>query len=220
MGGDPPALTDNVTLHIAGDSTAAIFPSTDPRVGWAAVLQPLFGTGVTVNDVAKSGRSSKSYYDEGLWGALKAQIHPGDYVFIEFGHNDEKIDDPTRYTDPETTYRWYLKTFIAGAREMGGYPILMTSICRRQFNGTTVTGTHGAYTVAVFAVGTETGTPVIDMEGKTKAWLEALGAVDSVPMFAPSDNTHLSATGAPEVAKLAVDGMRDLALPIVARLNP
>src|SRR5215471_7700328 len=99
----------DVTIHVVGDSTSAIFPPTDPtaRVGWAAVLQPLFASGVTVDDAARSGRSSKSFANEGRWSALEGQIKPGDYVFIQFGHNDEKADDPQRYTDPATTFRYY-----------------------------------------------------------------------------------------------------------------
>ena len=219
---DAPTIGSMVTVHVAGDSTAAIFPSTDAtmRVGWAAVLDPLFDSSVTVDDAALSGRSTKSYIDEGAWTTLQAKIKPGDYLIIEFGHNDEKSDDPARYTDPATTYRTNLKTFINGARARGGVPVLMTSICRRQFSGSTVTGTHGAYTTAVLAVGQETGTPVVDMEKRTKDWLTALGPTASVAMFATDDNTHLNMQGAVEVAKLAVAGIRALGLPLAARALP
>jgi lysophospholipase L1-like esterase len=217
-----PPLTAEVTLHVAGDSTAAIFPASDAthRVGWASVLQPFFGTGVQVDDAAQSGRSSKSFIDEGLWKALKAKIHAGDYVFIEFAHNDEKMDDAARYTDPATTFRTNLKTFVSDTRAAGGVAVLLTPISRRQFSGDKIVATHGAYPAAVVAVGMETGTPVIDMTDKTRVWLESLGPTASVAMFATSDNTHLSAKGAPEVAKLAVQGIRELGLPIAQRLLP
>ena len=219
---DAPPLGSTVTIHVAGDSTAAIFPASDAtmRVGWAAVLDPLFDSTVTVDDAALSGRSTKSYIDEGAWSTLQAKIKTGDYLFIEFGHNDEKTDDPTRYTDPATTYRDNLRTFINGARARGGVPVLLTSICRRQFSGSTVTGTHGAYTTAVFAVGQETGVPVLDMETRTKNWLMGLGPTASVAMFAMDDNTHLNMQGAVEVAKLAVAGIRALGLPLAARALP
>jgi lysophospholipase L1-like esterase len=221
-GWDAPPLGSTVTIHVAGDSTAAIFPPTDAtmRVGWASVLDPLFDSTVTVDDAALSGRSTKSYIDEGAWATLQAKIKTGDYLFVEFAHNDEKTDDPTRYTDPATTYRDNLRTFISGARARGGFPVLLTSICRRQFSGSTVTGTHGAYTTAMFAVGQETSTPVIDMETLTKNWLMALGPTSSVPMFATGDNTHLSMQGAVEVAKLAVTGIRAAGLPIASRALP
>jgi lysophospholipase L1-like esterase len=215
-------LGATVTVHVAGDSTAAIFPATDAtmRVGWASVLDPLFDSSVTVDDAALSGRSTKSFIDGGAWAALEAKIKSGDYLFVEFAHNDEKTDDPTRYTDPATTYRDNLRTFVSGARSQGGFPVLLTSICRRQFSGTTVTGTHGAYTTALKAVAAETGTPVIDMEQRTKDWLTALGPTASVPMFATGDNTHLSAMGAAAVAKMAIAGIRDLGLPLAARALP
>lgn len=215
-------MTANVTLHVAGDSTAAIFPASDPtgRVGWAAVLQQFFASGVTVNDYAQSGRSSKSYIDEGFWATLKGKIHTGDYVFIQFAHNDEKSDDPARYTDPATTFRTNLKLYISDTRAAGGFAVLLTPISRRQFSGTQIKDSHGAYPAAVIAVGQETGTPVIDMTQKTKVFLESVGPTNSIPLFATDDNTHLSAKGAPEFAKLAVQGIRELGLPIAQRLLP
>jgi lysophospholipase L1-like esterase len=222
FGGPPPPLTANVKVHVAGDSTAAIFPPTDPtaRVGWAAVLQQFFTDGVQVNDAARSGRSSKSFIDEGFWSSLKAQIQPGDYVFIQFAHNDEKVGDVARYTDPATTFREYLKTYIRDTRIAGGFAVLLTPISRRQFAGAAIVATHGAYPAAVMAVGLETGTPVIDMTEKTRLLFESLGPVASIPLFAVADETHLSAQGAPEVAKLAVAGIRELGLPLVERLVP
>ena len=217
IGGPPPALTSNVTIHIAGDSTAAIFPSTDPRVGWGAVLGSYFGLGVTIHDAAQSGRSSKSFIDEGFWASVKTQIKPGDYVFVEFGHNDEKYGDTARYTIPNTSYRYYLKTYIAETRALGGFAVLLTSISRRQFSGTAVLDSHAAYTAAVLAVGVETGTPVIDMEAKTAAWLVSLGATASLPYFAPGDSTHLNATGAMVVAGMVMQGIRELGFPIAER---
>jgi lysophospholipase L1-like esterase len=220
--GGLPALAASVTLHVAGDSTCAVFPASDPthRVGWAAVLQTFFGTGVQVDDAAVSGRSSKSFLDEGLWKALEAKLQPGDYVFVEFGHNDEKSDDPARYTDPDTTFRTNLKTYVSETRAAGGISILLTPISRRKFSGTKIVPTHGAYPAAVMAVAAETGTPLIDMTERTRVWLESVGPTASVALFATGDDTHLSAQGAREVAKLAVQAMRELDLPIAARLLP
>jgi len=217
-GGAPPALTANVTIHIAGDSTAAIFPATDPRVGWGAVLGNYFGAGVTIHDAAQSGRSSKSFIDEGFWASVKTTIKPGDYVFIEFGHNDEKYGDTARYTIPNTSYRYYLKTYIAETRALGGFAVLLTSISRRQFSGATVPDSHAAYTAAVLAVGTETGTPVVDLEAKTSAWLTTLGLTASGAYFAPGDSTHLNAQGAMAVAGMVAQGIVELGFPIAQRI--
>lgn len=216
--GGTPALTANVTIRIAGDSTACIFPATDPRVGWGAVFQQFFGSGVTIDDEAQSGRSSKSFIDEGWWAMLKAKIVPGDYVFIEFGHNDEKTD-PTLYTDPATTFQDYLRTYVTDTRAAGGFPVLLTPISRRQFSGATIEATHGLYPGAMINLAELTSTPVIDVTTTTAVWLEGLGPVNSVPMFAPGDDTHLSAMGAPVVGQLVVQGIELLGLPLVARLQ-
>ena len=141
-------------------------------------------------------------------------------MFIEFGHNDEKADDPLRYTDPATSYRDYLRTYVCETRRLGGIPVLLTSISRRVFSAGKITASHGAYPAAVMAVGAETSTPVIDMTERTKVWLEALGPVASVPLFAPDDNTHLSGAGAPEVAKLVVAGIEASGLPLATLLAP
>jgi lysophospholipase L1-like esterase len=220
--GQLPALPSEVTLHVAGDSTSAIFPASDPthRVGWAAVLQPFFSGGVRVDDAAQSGRSSKSYLDEGLWKKLREKIEAGDYVFVEFGHNDEKSDDAARYTDPATTFRDNLELYVKETRAAGGVPVLLTPISRRQFSGSKIGASHGAYPAAVLAVATKTNTPLIDMTERTRVWLESIGPSGSVSMFATNDNTHLSAKGADEVAKLAVQGIRALGLPLAERLLP
>jgi lysophospholipase L1-like esterase len=217
----PPPLTASVTIHVAGDSTAAVFPATDPtgRVGWAAVLQQFFAEGVKVDDAAKSGRSSKSFIDEGLWGALKARIQPGDYVFIGFGHNDEK-PDPARHTDAATSFRDNLKTYIGETRAAGGFAVLLTPISRRKFEGSAISETHGAYPAAILAVGREMETPVLDLTRKTRVLLERLGPEATAALFAVRDDTHLSALGAPEVAKLVVQGIRELRLPLSERLAP
>lgn len=119
-------------IHIAGDSTAARFDSADPRVGWGAVLETEL-EGVVVNDAARSGRSSKSFLEEGHWAALLGQIQRGDLVLIQFGHNDEK-PDPARATDATTSFRDFLRRYVADSRAHGGVPILITPVARRRFS--------------------------------------------------------------------------------------
>lgn len=217
-----PALPDTLTLHVIGDSTAATFPDSDAthRVGWASVLQMYFAASVTVDNGAQSGRSSKSFMDEGHWDNMKPTLRAGDYVFIQFGHNDEKSEDPTRYTDPNTTYRANLETYIDDSRDAGAVPVLLTPISRRKFDGPSIAPTHGDYPAAVIAVGLQTNTPVIDLTEKTRVLLEDLGDAASVSLFADGDNTHLSAKGAAEVSALAVNGIAELELPIAQRLAP
>ncbi len=199
------------------------------RVGWASVFQQFFMPSVTIDDAALSGRSSKSFADEGDWAAVKPRIRPGDYVFIEFGHNDEKVAEPLLFTDPSPActgsacFRTYLTMYVTDTRAAGGVPVLLTPISRRSFSGNTIAPTHvtaqGDYPAAVIAVATATGTPLIDMTARTTVWLEGLGPTASVPMFAVSDDTHLSALGAPQVDQLVIAGMRALPLPVDVRLK-
>lgn len=217
-GGSAGAAAGAFVIHIAGDSTAAIFPSTDPRVGWGAVFQKFVKPEIKVDDRALSGRSTKSFIDEGAWASLVATVHAGDYVFIGFGHNDEKTEDPARYTDPATTFRDNLKRFVTETRAAGGAPILLTPISRRKFSGTTITASHGAYPDAVKAVATETTTPLIDLTERTKTWLETLGPTDSVAYFAPDDQTHTALSGAQAIAGLVATELRTLQHPLAAVL--
>lgn len=206
------------TLFIIGDSTAAIFPETDARVGWGAVLSAELA-GVHVNDAARSGRSSKSYFDEGHFRDVEAALAPGDLLLIQFGHNDEK-DDPARHTDPATTFRDNLRRYIAAARAHRATPVLLTPISRRRFNGARIAPSHGDYPDATRAVAAETQTPLIDMTQKTEQLLERFGPEASKQLFAPDDNTHLSPPGAQAVARLVVDGLRELGYKIQPRRPP
>ena len=200
------AALESLTLHIAGDSTAARFSASDEtgRVGWGSVLQPFFGESVVVNDAARSGRSSKSFIDEGHWQAVESQIEPGDYVLVQFAHNDEKAEDPLRYTEPGTTFKEHLKQYVDETIARGGSPVLLTPISRLEYQGTAIKDTHGDYPEAVMELAEETNTPLIDMTNKTRVLFESLGLAEAVPLFATGDRTHLSADGAVVVAGLVV----------------
>jgi lysophospholipase L1-like esterase len=209
-----------VVIHIAGDSTAAIFPASDPRVGWGAVFQAKLAPPVKVDDRALSGRSTKSFIDEGAWASLIAGVRAGDYVFIGFGHNDEKSEDPKRYTDPATTFADNLKRFVGETRAAGAAPVLLTPISRRKFSGATITASHGAYPDAVKAVATATATPLVDLTERTKSWLEGLGPEASIAYFAPNDQAHTSRRGAEAVASLVATELVASKHPLSAWLLP
>jgi lysophospholipase L1-like esterase len=215
----------DLIVFMVGDSTMAIFNLPDLRVGWGQKVSQFFNSSVSVINVAKSGRSTKSYIDEGYWTNAINRVKEGDYVVIQFGHNDEKSDS-TRHTDPYTTYTTNLKQFVDETRARGGIPVLCTPIVRRYFNPDgTVKFSHGDYPDAVRKLAYSMNVPMVDMELKTKALVESYGPDSSkllynyvepgVSSYYPngnSDDTHLNALGAEKVAHLFVEGVQELNL--------
>ena len=119
-----------ITVHTIGDSTMAPKDTIgNPERGWAMAL-PFYldSTKVKVENYARNGRSTKSFIDEGRWQTVLENMKPGDYLFIQFGHNDEKINKPAVYADPHGAYTDNLTLFVEGARSKGAFPVLMTSI--------------------------------------------------------------------------------------------
>ncbi len=210
-----------VTVYVIGDSTACYYAtSLYPRTGWGMVLQPFLNSdSVTVNNQAASGRSSKSYYDEGKWTTVYNLLKAGDFVLIQFAHNDEKTTDATRYTDPETTFKDYISIFIKGAIAKGATPVLISSIPRNNWSGTTVQQAHKPYTQAMIQLADSFQIPFIDMEAATMAYLNTKGktyATDSIynnlaagvwPNYLTgnSDGTHLQENGAYQFCKVVTD---------------
>ena len=129
-------FAQKTTLYTIGDSTMANKkdPDRNPEHGWAQMLQPFFNNDVIVVNKAVNGRSTKSFINEKRWDSIYKVLKPGDYVFIQFGHNDAKVADSTRYTNPHTTYRHNLIRFVTETRAKGAFPILFSSIARRNFN--------------------------------------------------------------------------------------
>ncbi len=213
----PAAGTPVASIYVIGDSTASVYASNVfPRMGWGQVLGESFASQcAVVKDKALSGRSSKSFYDEGAWTPIEAALVPGDFVVIQFGHNDEKSDDPTRYTQPQTTYKEYLTTYIEDARNKQAIPVLATSINRNQWNGTTLKDTHGAYPPAVRELAAALNVPLVDLTALTKSYFERIGPAATNDLFmnldpgefpnypdGNADNTHLREEGARAIAKL------------------
>ena len=170
------ALPDKTTtIFVIGDSTAANKDTTGGKVerGWGMMLQNCFDADhIVVDNHAVNGRSSKSVLDEGRWDKVLEKIRPGDYVIIQFGHNDEKAQ-PNRHTDPGSTFDYHLARYVRETREHGGIPVLMNPVVRRNFfilppevaddeqlrnsifsdtehltEGDTLNDTHGLYRVA------------------------------------------------------------------------
>ncbi|GAA2276713.1 hypothetical protein GCM10010145_57040 [Streptomyces ruber] len=196
------------TVHIAGDSTAAQkYADAAPETGWGMALPFFLSGGVRVANHAVNGRSSKSFADEGRLDAILAVIRPGDLLLVQFGHNDSKSEDPTRHTEPWTTYQDHLRRYVDGARARGARPVLATSVERRRFaaDGTAVR-THGAYPAAMRALAAEEGVALLDIEALSLALWQELGVEETKKYFnwtaTEQDNTHFDPPGAIAVARL------------------
>lgn len=221
--GMPLTAAAQLTVFLAGDSTCANKAADKrPETGWGEMLQQHFDPDkVKVDNRALNGRSTKSFIDEGKWKELIDLVKKGDFVFIEFGHNDEKKDKPAVYASPEA-YRANLVRFIGEVRAKGATTVLMTPVSRRKFENDVLVKTHGEYPDAVKAVGKAEKVAVIDMESKSAAVLTRYGREGSTKLFLQlkpgehpnypkgiEDNTHFSPLGAEEMAKLAVEGIRE-----------
>ena len=202
-----------ITIFMIGDSTMADKNLTggNPERGWGQMLPGFFTEDIRVDNHAVNGRSSKSFIDEGRWDKVLSQIKKGDYVFIQFGHNDEK-PDLKRHTDPGTTFDDNLRRFVSETRAKGGIPVLFNSIVRRNFGpmadsaaihaavnqddfrkdsntgsiagrGDRLIDTHGAYLFSPRNVARELNVPFVDMNKITHDLVESLGPEASKKLF-------------------------------------
>lgn len=214
----------NLHVHLIGDSTCATkeLAKQNPERGWGQLFRPLFDGSVTVCNHAANGRSTKSFRDEGRWKTVCDGLRPGDYVFIQFGHNDQKQSDSTRYASP-VQYAANLRRYVAETRERGAVPVLLTPIVRRRFTDGVLDDTHGPYAAAVRRVAAETGTVLIDAERLTREWVSRLGDEASTAYYmwvepgtnprwpdGRQDNTHLNVRGARTVARMIAARLPEL----------
>jgi lysophospholipase L1-like esterase len=224
----PPAATCNLTgpagpktptVWVIGDSTASLYTADlFPRMGWAQPLPDFFAPAcATIQDKALSGRSSKSFFDEGAWTPIRDALRAGDTVLIQFGHNDEKSDDPTLFTDPFTTYEQYLSIYIDDSKAKGATPILLTSINRNKWSAGLLSDTHGNYPVAVRQLAAARQVSLVDMTALTKSYFERIGQAATTLLFmdlAPGqfpnypagnvDDTHLQEVGARLIGQMTL----------------
>lgn len=182
-----------------GDSTVQLNKiDTYPQTGMSQVLHLYMADHVQVMPHGKNGRSTKSFLEEGLFEPVRQGMGEGDFLLIQFGHNDEKADE-LRHTDPFGSFQEYLMHYIQAARQAGAYPVLVTPIARRLFDdeGNFRPGSHGDYPRAARELGEREGVPVADLTALSEAMVEKLGDAASKPLFVwPVDNTHLKYDGA------------------------
>ncbi len=216
------------TVFLIGDSTMSDKkdPDKNPERGWGQVLSEFLPANITVDNHAVNGRSTRSFIEEGKWEVVLKNIKKGDFVFIQFGHNDQKVKDPKRYTNPFTAYRNNLIRYVEESRTAGATPVLFTSIVRRKFNkhGTLV-DTHGDYPLVVRMVANDFKVSLVDLQNLTEKMEISHGVEGSKKLhlhFQPNenpyfpegkkDNTHLSLLGAKTIAKMAAKELTKLNL--------
>jgi pectin methylesterase-like acyl-CoA thioesterase/lysophospholipase L1-like esterase len=222
------------TLFLAGDSTMADKPDLAlPERGWGQLFRELVRPPLQLENRAVNGRSTKSFRDEGRWDAIREALLPGDWVVIQFAHNDEKAYDPARFTAPDGEFRANLQRFVRETRARGAHPVLATPIVRRRFDEAgAFSDSHGDYPRVVRAVAAEEGVPLLEMEDVTRALVRSYGAERSRALylhFEPGehpllpdglhDDTHLSELGARLIAELAAREMARADLPLARYLS-
>lgn len=215
------------TIFIVGDSTASIKPDHDrPETGWGEALPALVAEPHTVNNVAVNGRSTRSFMTEGRWQAVLNQLQPEDLVLIQFGHNDQKYTDYRRFADPWRDYPLFLRQYVEDTVKKGAYPVLLSSIARRRFDAEVPVNTHAPYPESMEQVAAILKVPYVDMNSVSSAWLTSLGTVKSKAFYLHvdpgtnpnypdgiSDDTHLNAAGANEIAAMIARQIKALGSP-------
>jgi len=204
-------------VFIAGDSTASEYGlERAPRQGWGQQLQSYLDAGYVVRNHAKSGRSARSFIDEGWFDGIAKAIGPGDVLLIQFGHNDAKQEAPERYNEPQHAFPLWLMRYVDLARSKGATPILITPVARRKFDHGQLLDTHGLYAQAVRDLAAREQVGLIDLTASSMDWLRAMGEEASrnyymhVPAQNQQDDTHFQQRGAVMVACLVVAGWQAL----------
>jgi lysophospholipase L1-like esterase len=213
-----------IVVYLAGDSTMAEKkPEKRPETGWGEMLQQYFDQRkVKIENHAQNGRSTKTFMRENRWQAIVNKLKKGDYVFVQFGHNDQSKDKGERYTPPED-FKKNLMQFVADVRAKKANPILLTPVMRRRFDKDgKFYDTHGDYPDLTRSVAKDLKVPLIDMHRASEKLIVQYGAENSKKLFlilqtgeSPNypkgldDNTHFSPIGAEEMTKLAIAGIRE-----------
>lgn len=222
------------TLYIAGDSTAARKGGGEwPMAGWGEYLHEYVRPELRIENRAVNGRSTRSFLAEGRLADIERDFRAGDFLLIQFGHNDQKLEDPARYTEPHTDYRRNLKLFIDSALSRCVLPLLLTPVSRRRFTGDGEPDPEavGLYPQVMREVAAETGTPLLDLFASSQQLYRDLGVEASKELFlhlAPgerpnypdgiADNTHFSGAGARRIAALVAEALARSA--VLTALHP
>ena len=234
--GDNPAVksihiepADVPTIYLCGNSTV-VDQNYEPWASWGQMITRWFGPEVAISNHAESGLTARTFLGSFRLDKILSSLRKGDYVFVEFGHNDEKEKRPG--DGAWYHYVYNLKIFVDQVRSKGAEIVFCTPTQRRAFDSDnkTIKNTHGDFPAAMKMVAEREQVPLIDLNQKTKTFFETLGFEDSKRALVHypkemygrelADNTHFNPYGAYEVAKCVVMGMKELGLPIVQYLRP
>lgn len=214
------------TIYWAGDSTVAYNSIlTYPQTGIGQAFSLFVKRENVIENHAMNGRSTKSFLEENRLSAIEGKIRPGDFLFIQFGHNDEKKQDPARYTEPYSSFKENLGIYIKAARSRRAYPVLITPLERRCFleNGVLGAGEHTDYVEGMKQTAKEQSVPLIDLHARSRKVLQEAGAEESKKFYMhlepgryashPEglvDNTHLQYAGAVTYGRCIAEGLKEL----------
>jgi lysophospholipase L1-like esterase len=221
-----------IKIFLAGDSTMSIKETKAyPETGWGMPFVYFWDSTITIVNRAKNGRSTKTFISEGLWKSITDEVREGDYVFIQFGHNDESPEKKERYATPDT-FRMNLASFVAEARAKKAIPVLLTPVSRRKFDSTgKALETHKEYSAYVKEVATKENVLLIDLDTKSRELYQQFGKGNSKLLFLQlkpgehpnypegrDDNTHFTELGARLIAQLVLKELRELKIELTERV--
>ena len=212
-------------VYLIGDSTMANKdPKTYPETGWGMPFAAYFDSTIVVDNRAKNGRSTRTFIEEGLWKPVIDNLQEGDYVFIQFGHNDE-VETKKSYTTKEQ-FTANLVKYVSETRSKKAIPVLITPVARRRFDSSgKIVGTHDVYSELVRKTAKDLNVPLIDLDKRSQALLQTLGVESSKLLFnhlqpgehpnypdGKVDDTHFSELGARKMACIILAEMKSMKL--------
>lgn len=223
-----------IKVYLIGDSTMCMYESNrTPLTGWGMSFVHFFDSTVAIDNRARGGRSTRTFISEGRWQPIAENLREGDYVLIQFGHNDEAKEEryKDRYT-PVPDYKTNLIKFITESRAKKAIPVLITPVTRMNFDKEeNIRETHKEYSAAVWEIGKEYNAPVIDLDAKSRVLLQQFGPVHSKLLFmqldslehpnypnGQNDNTHFNEYGARRMAELVLAEIKNLKLELAERI--
>jgi lysophospholipase L1-like esterase len=221
-----PTVTTSAKVYIVGDSTVAKYEQLDyPLTGWGDRIANFFNGNISFDDEAIGGTSSKSFINDGDFAPILAQLGAGDFLFIQFGHNDCCSNNPAVKSAAQTEYKQFLRMYINGARQHGAFPVLITPMNTRNADDGVVFTYNpelAPYAMAMRELALEENVPLIDLASKSVTYLNSIGYAASANVFvvlapgtypnyryARNDDVHFQDYGATQMARLVTEGIRE-----------